>query len=97
MRKGFFILGVMLFSGVVNAALPPLYQTGAELHSVLNLDELGKYLPDGEPILEIRKNEQGYVIITNKHTLQAEVVYQPATRPGPARFQIKFHEPIPLN
>lgn len=72
--------------------LPPLYQTSAELKAVLGERDLGAYLPSGEPIVEIKKNDKGYEVITLRHSMQADVIYEPVNRPGPARFRIQYNE-----
>lgn len=86
------IMGTLFFSlsGSLQAALPPLYQTAAEIVALLQDHELGKVLSDGEPIVEIHKIDTGYLVVTTKHQVQATIVYEPAVRPGPAQFNVKF-------
>lgn len=81
--------------GQVEAALPPLYQTSKEIVSIMTDDQLGKKLQSGEVIEKIEKNEDGYEISTNKNKVQVKVVYQPAERPGPARYHLVFENPVP--
>src|SRR5271163_4464908 len=87
-----FCAGLMLlpFTAALDALLPPLYQTADEIVAVVKNRDLDKVLPDGEPIIEILKNEHGYLIITPKHRVQAILTYQPAARPGPAHFNVTF-------
>lgn len=70
----------------IEAALPPLWQSRDEIKSLLEVPDLGKYLDSSEIILEIKKSEFGYLIITNKHTLEARIRYQPQNMPGPSHF-----------
>lgn len=80
------------FTTSLQAILPPLYQTSKELRMVLEGDQLGKALPDGEPILEIRKNDKGYEITTLHYHVQANIVYKSSGRPGPAQFEVEFQK-----
>ena len=97
MKAIFGIIFIFLsMSSIGYGALPPLYQTSSELKSVLTEHDLGNYLPSGEPIIEIRKKGKGYLILTNKHSLQADIVYEPMNIPGPARFHVEYREAIPL-
>lgn len=90
---GLCAFAVLSATITLDAALPPLYQTTAEIERVLKGVVLGHLLPDGDPILEIRKNELGYEIITLNHSLQAKIIYKPQNQPGPAQFEVEFEEP----
>lgn len=86
------LLNLGLFSTHLQALLPPLYQASQELRMILEDERLGKALPDGEPILEILKNDKGYKIITLRYHVQANIIYKPASRPGPAQFEVEFQK-----
>lgn len=86
----------LLAGASAQAALPPLYESLAELKSVINNPQLTKKLVSGELITKIEKNDQGFLISTNKHTLQAYIDYLPATRPGPAHYKVRFGDPKAL-
>jgi hypothetical protein len=87
MKKIAFLVAALSFLGThAYAILPPLWQSRDEIKSLLDFPDLGKYLESGELIMEIKKSEFGYLIITNKHTLEARIRYQPQDMPGPARF-----------
>lgn len=88
------LLSLGTLSTPLNALLPPLYQTSQELRMILENERLGKALPDGEPILEIHKNEMGYEITTLHYHVQANIVYKSASRPGPAQFEVEFQKAI---
>lgn len=97
MKKiAFTVLVCCMFFGSLSAALPPLFQDLSELHAVLNDKLLGQRLSSGEPIKSIIHVENGYWIITNKSKLLAEIVYEPSTKPGPAKFTVKFNEVEPI-
>lgn len=80
----------------VEAALPPLYQTAAEIKSMMADEQLGQKLQSGEAIMTIQKTDAGYEIVTNQHRLQVEVNYEPAKQPGPAKFKLQFGDPVLL-
>lgn len=83
----FILTSIAFFDlGTASAVLPPLWQSRDEIKSLLDLPTLGKYLESGEVIQEIKKSEFGYLIITNKHTLEARIRYQPQSMPGPQNF-----------
>jgi len=90
-------LFLLPLTAILEGLLPPLYQTADEIAGILKEHELGNVLSAGEPILEIRKIENGYLVITNKHQVEATIIYEPASRPGPARFKIQFQSPEPVN
>lgn len=96
MKKLLALCGASLaVSTSLFAALPPLYQGIEELKTILADEKLGQLLQSGEVIEDISKNNDGYLITTNRHRLQAQVVYEPAARPGPAQFHIVFRQPAP--
>lgn len=78
------------------AALPPLYETLAEFKSLINSKELTERLNSGEAIMNITRNDKGFTVETNKHTLDVEVVYEPTGHPGPAHYHLVFKEAQPL-
>ncbi len=79
------------------AILPPLYETSSEIKAIMADEQLGQKLQSGEVIVKVEKNDQGYEITTNHHRLQVYVTYEPAQRPGPAHFKLRFGEPAPLS
>lgn len=81
------------------AALPPFYQSLAELNTLLKDHRLAEKLGSGEPILHIQKNAEGYLITGNKYQLQAKVTYHKPDQVGfvgPAIFTIDFDNPVLL-
>ncbi|MBA2729082.1 MAG: hypothetical protein H0U49_13040 [Parachlamydiaceae bacterium] len=99
MIRHIFVVSLFLLplTATLNGLLPPLYQTADEIAAVVKEHELGNVLPDGEPIVGIQKIDKGYLVITNKHQVEATIVYEPAARPGPARFKVKFQIPEKTN
>lgn len=82
-------------SSSVYAALPPLWQNVAELKSILSDEHLGSHLESGEVILEIKKTDQGWLIITNHHELPIHIVNKEQKMPGPAKFNVEFGKAKP--
>lgn len=83
--------GILLtLTAQLGAALPPLYQTAEEIRTILKGNELGQALPAGEPIIEIRRTNNGYELLTLSYRLQAEISYLPQKHPGPAQFKVHY-------
>jgi hypothetical protein len=94
--KKLILLGIMLAvtQGSILALLPPLYEDMSEISNILTTQELGGLIPSGESIIAIQKNDHGYLVYTTNYKVQANVVYTPRNRPGPAQFDIVFESPI---
>lgn len=88
------LLASLAFSASVSAILPPLYHTSNEIKAILVNPEFGQKLHSGEMIESIQRNEDGYLVTTNQHTMQVHVKYLPSERPGPAQFDLQFDEPV---
>ncbi len=86
------LLGLFLLplTTSLEGLLPPLYQTSDEIVAVLKDKEFGNVLPDGEPIVDVKKIDNGYLITTLRHQVKAFIEYAPALRPGPAQFKVQF-------
>ncbi len=82
--------------GSASAVLPPLYQSLAELKSIITDPRLGQVLESGELIKEISRTSDGYVIVTNHHELPVKVIFKKNAHPGPAQFTIEFEELRPV-
>jgi hypothetical protein len=89
MRSAFLVAAIIASSSLC-AALPPLWQNVAELKSILSDEHLGSHLESGEAILDIKKTDQGWLIITNHHELPVHITYKESQMPGPAKFNIEF-------
>lgn len=90
-----FPLSFILIAGSMEAVLPPLWQSRDEIKSLLESSEIGRYLDSSEAIKEIKRSEWGYYLITNKHTLEARIRYQPQSMPGPTNFSWTFSIKFP--
>ncbi len=91
MKKYLFLI-IFFIAAKGFCALPPLYQSLKELDAVLSDDRLIEELSSGEPILEIKRDDDSYFIYTNKHILKVQVVYIPTQYMGPSKFELKFFE-----
>jgi len=92
LKSIFITVGMLISATSLDALLPPLYQSANEIQVLLRSENLGQFLHSGEQIVEIAKVDGGYRIYTLDHTLEASVVYKPNERPGPAKFDIIFHD-----
>jgi hypothetical protein len=90
MKKWILTLLACTALGQANALLPPLYQGSTEIKAILADPQLGQKLSSGDVITKIEKTDRGYLIVTNKHRLEVTVDYEPAERPGPAQYVIRF-------
>jgi hypothetical protein len=95
-KLAYAILSSLVLTPALHAVLPPLYQSADEIKAILNSEELEQRLTAGDVIMLIRKNDNGYTIISNKHQLQVDVINQPSYRPGPTHFKLQFHDAVPL-
>lgn len=87
----FFLCLFGLAAGSATAALPPLYQSLVEYKRLLEEKELSKNLGSEEVIMEIKREEKGFRILTSKSALEVGIVYEPQDHPGPAKFHFIFH------
>lgn len=78
------------------ALLPPFAQSAREIQSILKDSRLAEALGGVSPIREIIHVEDGYLIQTDRACLKVEIQYATAHRPGPAQYELIFHEPIEL-
>ncbi len=85
----------LLLAQAAFAALPPFYQSKKEIEAILKSEELSKALDSADLILKIEQNEKGYLITTNKHTLQVDIAPKQNRMPGPMQFTLRFHTAIP--
>lgn len=93
MKNLAWVLGAcLILSQPTYALLPPLYQTANEIKSILESKELGQKLASGGPILNIQKNDKGYMLITNRQYLQVDIIYKHSHKIGPAEFDLYFHD-----
>jgi hypothetical protein len=80
----------VVMAGPVSALLPPLYQDIKEITTLLTDEAIQNVLESGDRIIEIRRIERGYQIVTNRHTVDAEIIRVPNEAPGPSKFRVVF-------
>lgn len=96
--KKLFVSALLLFaSQPIFGALSPLNQSLEEIRSITQSSSLNQYLSQAEPVLEIRKIGNGYVIVTGSREMHVDVIYLKQEMPGPKKFKLIFHEPVELN
>lgn len=81
----------------VQAALPPFYESVKEYKALLASPELANQISPGEMIRDIQRDEQGFLVTSLRQTLQVDVVYDPISQPGPAKFHLVFHTAQPIH
>ena len=77
------------FSDYRVQALPPQYQEAREIDAILHDPRLQERTYD-EVVLEIRRVEDGYLVVTERATIQVRVHYLPPDCCGPAKFELEF-------
>lgn len=93
MKKfGFMIASMMLCTVSAHAALPPFYQSTKEFRALLDSPSLSEIIGSGEPVVSIVRGDNKFIVKTNKHSLQVDIVYDHMSNPGPAKFHLAFHE-----
>jgi hypothetical protein len=90
MKLAALTLVASLLTSTAFAALPPLYETLKEFKTLIEDPRLEHSLTSADAIEKIERNEQGFVITTNKRTLIVKIAYEPAMRPGPAKYKLIF-------
>lgn len=88
------MLAILLASSsMAFAALPPLAQSEREIKAILDSHETYQLLGGAEPIDQIVRTENGYLLITAHKELLVDIHYLPA-KIGPAEFELSFHPPV---
>lgn len=75
----------------VYSALPPLYQSLKEYEELLANPKLAEKLTSADYIQNIQRDESGFLIQTNKHTMRVDIIFDRQDMPGPAKFHFVFH------
>lgn len=99
MKKVISLMAVAAASFITTAecALPPLYESIREFSQLLAIPDLSTHLNSGEAIVDIRRDDNGFVITTTHQTLHVEIVYEPTGLAGPAQFHFVFPSAEPLH
>lgn len=91
MKKILVILfGSIALNTTLPALLPPLYQSTAEIKAILSDEKLSEVLQSGDLIMDIKRTESGYLIITNHREVEAQIVYKKSHSIGPAKFDVVY-------
>lgn len=94
MKKNIAILfGCLVIHTSLTALLPPLYQSSAEIKAILSDEKLSSVLQSGDLIIDIKRIDKGYLIVTNHREIEAKIVYKKMEQPGPAKFEVVFEQP----
>lgn len=94
MKKFIFVLALMV-PALNQGLLPPLYETLAEFKSLINDDRLPQSLQSGEAIISIKKQEDNFIVTTNKSQLVVRIVHEKTQMIGPAKFHLEFDKRQP--
>lgn len=84
------LLASLLTHSMSYAALPPLYETLKEFKTLIEDPRLEHSFTSGDAIEKIERNEDGFTITSNKRTVHVKIAYEPAMRPGPAKYKLIF-------
>lgn len=77
------LLGLILLSGVGEAALPPAWEAVREIKAILDDNQLNHYLDSGEIVNKIERTEEGWAIQTNRSRISITVKTLPQSVPAP--------------
>lgn len=89
-------ISMMIFTISAQAALPPVYQSTKEFRALLDSPKLTEIIGSAEPVKSIIRDDNGFIVTTNRHLLKVDVVYEAMANAGPAKFHLVFHEPEAL-
>lgn len=89
-----YLFSSLILVSSVHALLPPLYETLHQFQGLLNDPILVQKLNSGEAIESIQKEDDQFIVTTNKQVLKVKVEALPQTMPGPAHYQYVFGEPV---
>jgi hypothetical protein len=96
MHIQFLLILMVLLLGhyPIQALLPPLYHTLAEFKAVVEDKTLIEKLESGEAIISITRLEDGnFEVITTKHKIILDVVFEKTDLIGPGKFHLVVHDP----
>lgn len=96
MKRIIFTILFLFALSTSYAALPPLYHTLNEIKGIINDERLTEMLGSAEGITKIERNENGYLVTSYRYQIQVDVNYLPQPYPGSGKFELKFHEKVPI-
>lgn len=91
------LLFVALLPNFAFCALAPLAQSVREISAILSYPNLEDQLVPSSAIEDIKKVDEGYLIITKSQVLKVKVVYESQKRIGAKKFTLQFAAPMPLH
>lgn len=90
MKKILFSALLFVSASPLFAALPPFYESVEEYTRLLKDPQLEKALGSGQVIEAIERTSTGFIIKGNHSSVDAKIIYEPQTQPGPAHFHFVF-------
>ena len=97
MKKLMFVIAFAICSISAFAVLPPFYQSSKEIKRIINDARTHEMLGSAQMILDIKKEDGGWVITTQNYELHIDIIYQLTEHLGPAVFELEYHEPVEIN
>jgi hypothetical protein len=88
------LFALLIASSPTYAALPPLAQSAREIKAILEAPETFDLLTGAEPIEQIARTKNGYLLVTKHRELLVDIEYLPMEKMGPAKFKLIFHSPV---
>lgn len=90
MNKWFLVLIGICMCSFCHAVLPPFYSSKEEMVAILNHPQMAELFTSAEPIMEMKKVENGYRIAGLRKALFVEVRYLPSPLIGAHDFELIF-------
>ncbi len=90
-----FAVGMICLSQSAFALLAPLNQGAVEIKAILSNEQFQTAFGASEVIQQILKTDSGYSLFSEQHRVDVDVQYTPTDRPGPAKYNLVFHAPVP--
>ena len=90
-------LAACILPNLAFCALAPLAQSVREITAILSYPSLEDHLSVSSPIEDIKKVDEGYLIVTKAQALKVKVQYDERKRIGAKKFTLHFEAPMPLH
>ncbi|MCH9811768.1 hypothetical protein K0U07_03280 [bacterium] len=91
------LLAACLIPNLAFCALAPLSQSIREITAILSYPTLEDHLSPSYSIEDIKKVDEGYLIVTKSQALKVKVQYDAKKRIGAKKFTLHFEQPMPLH
>jgi len=96
MKTLIFAASILLCTQPGFALLSPLNQSIEEIQSIVQNTELQKRFPQDQPLMEIQRSGNGYLLTNGTLQMFVEIQYIPIERPGRQQYKLVFHETTPI-